>query len=178
MYKAPQTKLEQYIEKTERLWTTTGVDPDEIVDDISRLIIEPQDVITLISLFRHLEYDPWTDIAVRALGQAGTQDVIRMLIPLLASADSIKASCAAAALRHTYATEAVEPLIIALRYPVFAKMEYGQVGEPLHSVRVEAAYALGGIGDQRAVAALIAALDDEEEFVQIAASDALGPTGK
>lgn len=174
MFEQQSSELEHHLNNITALWRTTGLNPDEIVDGIAQRLAQPQDVLTLIKLFKHLEYDPWTDIAVRALGQAGTPDVIAALIPLLASSDPVQASCAAAALGYAGTNQAVDALITALQYSAPVPVEYGDLGKPLHDVRATAAHALGDIGDQRAVAALIRTLDDTEVYVQMAAAHALG----
>lgn len=118
-----------------------------------------------------LETDPDRGVRqslVRALGRLGDDRALAALLKTLQDRDLQVCQEAALALSRFNSPAAYDALLEALN---------SKGGRDTWQIRRLAAYALGKLGDRRAVPALVASLRDESDLVVPAAAEALGELG-
>ncbi|MFN7374211.1 MAG: HEAT repeat domain-containing protein [bacterium] len=110
-------------------------------------------------------------VAAKALGNHGSPDQVKLILPLLKSPDPRVRQQAARALQRVHNTEAIGPLVEALlgrpdpdRPPIVGRPAL-LIPEPDKDVRAAAADALGQYADPVAAAALVKGLSDDDLLV-------------
>lgn len=116
--------------------------------------------------------DPRVRVAsMRAIANHGRPEQAPLLIEGLSHPDPFVRVEAARGLQRLYNTQAIDPLVIASREPDLEKPDVP--AEASAAVRVEAVDALGQYADDRAMQALIAALNDSDLAVNRTAQNSL-----
>jgi hypothetical protein len=116
--------------------------------------------------------DPRVRVAsMRAIANHGRPEQAPLLIEGLSHPDPFVRVEAARGLQRLYNTQAIDPLVIASREPDLEKPDVP--AEASAAVRVEAVDALGQYADDRAIQALIAALNDSDLAVNRTAQNSL-----
>lgn len=160
----------------------------------SKLIAIGTQVINSLS---ELLSSPKVDIrwwAIRTLAGIPSQQSILLFIDALRDADLSVRQCAALALRHQPDPRALPELTKSIfsSNPLLSHLAADAlttIGEPAvlplleimkngsHTARLEAARALGIIGDKRAIPALYSALDEDSSLLEYWANDGLERMG-
>lgn len=105
--------------------------------------------------------------AARVLGQLQMDRAVDHLLPRLRDQDAAVRDAVVAALGHAYTDRVIEPLLVALRGDTLRAVS------PDLRMRVAAARALGEIGSDKAVPALVVDLQQGTSEMRAAAADAL-----
>ena len=157
-------------------------------------LAKSRDKRAVSSLLNIVQDDDWSiqAAAIKALGEIGDEDAVPTLIEAVLRDDEWVAEAAAEALGMIGDVRAISALIYALRSEHLLKrfaelleqksgtidsgtfVFLGQVYFDISDLRCAAARALGQLGNEQALASLIAALNDpRDKYVQQAAAQAL-----